>query len=273
MKFNEICIPITKELHQLEIELKRISETLGNSSVKEISDYFFMIPGKRLRPTLTFLSAGSINPNFKTTINRELIQLALAIELIHSASLIHDDIIDGDFIRRGQKTLNKTFGNQMAVLFGDALYARAFTIFLKSLPREFGQIMIDVVEKMCLAEIINAKDSLPEKEKYFKIIEGKTALLISACCKLGATIAGAGEKEIKSLEQYGFNLGMAYQLIDDCIDNDPIAIKNSSLKEALEFATNAKLSIKNLEDSPYKKNLIGIIDYLIESFKPKAQNS
>lgn len=272
MKFNEIYLPIDKELRQVETELKNVMEKLGGTSTRDIFNYFFSIPGKRLRPTLTLLSAGAVNNQLQPTINYELIELAVAVELIHSASLIHDDIIDGDLMRRGQKTLNKTFGNKIAVLVGDALYSRAFSIFSNSLSKEFSEAMGKVTEKMCIAEILNAKNTLPDRETYLKIIEGKTAYFMSICCSLGATIANASEKEISSLASYGLNLGMAYQILDDYIDNDAVAIKNVTLEEAFQFAFNAKNSIKTLEDSSYKKNLINLVDYVLDFYKPEVQS-
>lgn len=273
MNFSEIYIPINKELLQIETELKATSEELGGTSAKEIFSYFFSSPGKRLRPTLTLLAAGAVNAQLSTTVNYKLVQLAVAIELIHSASLIHDDIIDGDFLRRGQKTLNKTFGNKIAVLAGDVLYSRAFYICANSLSNEFSQAIGKVTEEMCLAEILNAKETLPNRETYLKIIAGKTAYFMSTCCSLGATVVGSTDKEAKSLGNFGLNLGMAYQILDDYIDNDPVAIKNVAVDDALQFAFYAKESIKDLRDSIYKKNLIELVDYVLDFYKPEVQDA
>ena len=271
MDFNEIYIPINKDLLKIETELETIADDLGGTSAKEIFSYFFSIPGKRLRPTLALLSAGAINSQLSTTVNHKLIQFAVALELIHSASLIHDDIIDGDFLRRGQKTLNKTFGNKIAVLAGDALYSRAFYMFSNSLPKEFSETMGKVTEKMCLAEILNANDSLPNRETYFKIIDGKTAYFMSMCCSLGATVVGSTDKETKSLANFGLNLGMAYQILDDYIDKEAVAIKNVTVEDAFQFAFNAKESIKDLKDSVYKKSLISLVDYVLDFYKPERE--
>lgn len=273
MDFNEIYLPINKELYQVETELKNIAEELGGTSAKDIFSYFFSIPGKRLRPTLTLLSSGAASSQQSIAVNYKLIQLAVAIELIHSASLIHDDIIDGDLMRRGQKTLNKIFGNKIAVLAGDALYSTAFSIFSNSLSREFSLAMGQVTKKMCIAEILNAKDTIPKREIYLKIIEGKTAYFMSVCCSLGAAIVNASEKEINALGNYGLNLGMAYQILDDYIDNDPVAIKNVTIEEAFQYAFNAKDSLKDLKESTYKKTLIRLVDYVLDFYKPKAQNA
>ncbi|KZL92961.1 polyprenyl synthetase family protein [Clostridium magnum] len=273
MRFDEISILIIKELNQFESELKNIASKLDSTVAQDIFTYFFSIPGKRLRPTLTFLCAGAINGELTPSAEHNLIQLAIGLELIHSASLIHDDIIDGDLLRRGQKTLNKTFGNKIAVLAGDALYSRAFTIFSDTLPREFAQVMGRVTESMSVAEILNANNPSPDRETYFEIILGKTASFMSACCMLGARIVGATEEECNMLSKYGKNLGMAYQILDDYIDEDSIAMRNVTIEEGFEFAYNAKASIENLKDSAYKQSLIMLVDYVLDFYSPKVENA
>lgn len=273
MRFDEIAIPIIKELNQFESELKSIASKLDSTVAQDIFTYFFSIPGKRLRPTLTFLSAGAINSELTPSAKHNLIQLAIGLELIHSASLIHDDIIDGDLLRRGQKTLNKTFGNKIAVLAGDALYSRAFTIFSDTLPKEFAKVMGRVTESMSVAEILNANNPSPDRETYFKIILGKTASFMSSCCRLGGSIAYATYEESNMLSKYGENLGMAYQILDDYIDEDPVAIKNVTIEEGFEFAYNAKASIENLKDSAYKQSLIMLVDYVLDFYSPKVENA
>lgn len=273
MRFDEISVPIIKELNQLELELKNVTTKLDDSTLNDIFTYFFSIPGKRLRPMLTFLSAGAINNQLTLSINHSLVQLAVGIELIHSASLIHDDIIDGDLERRGQKTLNKTFGNKIAVLAGDALYSRAFTIFSDTLPGEFSQTIGRITEAMSISEILNAKNPFPDRETYLKIIAGKTAVFMSACCSLGGDIVGASEKESNILSKYGENLGMAYQILDDYIDGDPVAMKNVTIEEGLQFAYAAKSSIETLKDSIYKRNLIMLVDYVLDFYSPNVQNA
>ncbi|WP_411682709.1 polyprenyl synthetase family protein [Clostridium thailandense] len=273
MRFDEIVIPIIKELNQFEPELKNISTKLDASATQNIFSYFFSIPGKRLRPMLTFLSASTINDELTPSAKHNLIQLAIGIELIHSASLIHDDIIDGDLLRRGQKTLNKTFNNKIAVLAGDALYSRAFTIFSDTLPKEFAQVMGRVTETMSMAEILNANNTSPDRETYLKIILGKTAGFMSACCSLGGSIVGASEKECNMLSKYGENLGMAYQILDDYIDEDTAAMKNVTIEEGFQFAYAAKTSIDSLKDSAYKKSLIMLVDYILDFYSPKVENA
>ena len=273
MQFEKIYNPISKELQLVESELKNIGRNLSTNSLKDILGHFFRIPGKRLRPTLALLSAGVVNNKLSETMNQQLIQLAVGLELMHSASLIHDDIIDGDLFRRGQKTLNKVYGKKIAVLAGDVVYAIAFSTISSSLPKEVEQIIVKLTEYMCAAEVDQAKEGLPDREMYLEIIKGKTALFMSICCKLGATLAGATKEEITSLAEYGLNIGMAYQIIDDCIDRDPNAITNVTRDDAQLFANKAITSIGNFEDSSYKESLINLVNFVLNFSEEKVSNA
>jgi Geranylgeranyl pyrophosphate synthase len=156
MNLKEIYQPISNELSQVEIELKNVVRNLGqgfslaNSKPKglpyEIINHFFKVPGKRLRPALVLLSAKSVNCGL-STLDNGLIRLAAAVELIHNASLIHDDIIDNESFRRGQPSLNKQFGNQTAVLVGDMLYTHAFSLLFGKVDNRIINILLQCVEK------------------------------------------------------------------------------------------------------------------------------
>ena len=261
--YIEIHSLINEELYEMEMVLGNIGKNLTTTSTQEIFNYFFKIPGKYLRPTLVLLSAKTVNPHLNINQKEQLIKLSVAVELIHSASLIHDDIIDGDLMRRGQKTLNNVYGRKIAVLAGDALYARAFSILSNSLPRESEQVITQVIEKMCVAEIDQAQDEEILQQGYLKIIEGKTASFMSACCKLGADLAGADEKDIIALESYGLDFGMVYQIIDDCMDKDPNALRNVTIEDAERLAIKAKDSIESFEHSAYKQGLINLLNYIL----------
>jgi octaprenyl-diphosphate synthase len=268
MEFSEIYLPITAELREVDAELKAVANSLGGTSASDIFRYFFSSSGKYLRPILSLLSAKSINNQLPESVDYELTQLCVGIELIHNASLIHDDIIDGDFIRRNQQNLNKIYGNKIAILTGDALYSRAFFIFSDKLPKNFSKTMGKVTEAMSISEILNARASTVNRETYLEIVEGKTAFFMSECCGLGATLAGANEEELIALSNYGQNLGIAYQILDDYIDKDSVAIKNISIEEAFKFASNAKDSIKNLKCSIYTESLINLVDYVLDFYEP-----
>ncbi len=250
----------------MEDELNNLFSDIDNPSINELFGYFFKKSGKYLRPALVFLSAEAVRNHQSNIKKDQLIQLALALELVHSASLVHDDIIDKDLIRRGQKTLNNVFGNKTAVLAGDALYALAYSIVSTLLPKEFAMSVSKLSFKMCVAEIEQANGNL-DRERYFNIIKGKTALFTSMCCKLGAILAGANENEVESLESFGLNFGMAYQIKDDYMDDDPNALNNVTLAVAEEFANKARQSIYELEDSIYKQKLCELMDYVMGTDK------
>lgn len=266
LSFIEVKNAISEELHEVEMILINIGGEFKSNSTKEVFDYFFKIQGKYLRPSLTILSAKAIKPDMTIDQEAELINLCVAVELIHSASLVHDDIIDNDLIRRGQKTLNNIYGRKIAVLAGDAFYAKAFSILLKLPTKDAEQVITEVIEKMCIAEIEQAQNQEISKQDYLNIIEGKTAAFMSACCKLGAKVVEAKEEDIIALENFGLDFGMVYQIIDDCLDGDPNAIKNNiTIENAKEFATKAHKAIENLESSVYKQGLISLLNYVLES--------
>ncbi len=266
LSFIEAKNAVSKELNEVEMILKNMGRDLTSNSTKDIFNYFFKVPGKYLRSMLIILSAKSMKPQMTKEQNVQLINLCVAIELIHSASLVHDDIIDNDLIRRGQKTLNNIYGRKIAVLAGDAFYAKAFSILLKLPNRDAEKIITQVIEKMCISEIEQAQSNEVSKLDYLNIIEGKTAAFMSACCKLGAKLVEAKDEEIIDLESYGLNFGMVYQILDDCADGDCNAIKNNiTIENAKEFAVKADEAIENLKPSVYKKGLIGLLNYILES--------
>jgi len=274
LSFIEAKNVISKELYEVEMILKDTHKNINSSSTKEIFDYFFKVPGKYLRPSLIILSAKAIKPDMTIDQRVQLINLCAAIELIHSASLVHDDIIDNDLIRRGQKTLNNIYGRKIAVLAGDAFYAKAFSILLNLPNRDAEQIITKVIEKMCISEIEQAKSNEVSKLDYLNIIEGKTAAFMSACCKLGAKVVEAKEVDIIALENYGLNFGMVYQIMDDYTDGDCNAIKNNiTLENAKEFAAKADEAIENLEQSVYKQGLVSLLNYVLESSQPEIKKA
>lgn len=266
LSFIETKNVVSKELYEVEMILKGIGKDLIRSLAKDIFNYFFKVPGKYLRPMLIILSAKIVKPDMTIDQREQLINLSVAIELIHSASLVHDDIIDNDLIRRGQKTLNNIYGRKISILAGDAFHAKAFSILLNLPTREPVQIITQVIEKMCMSEIQQAQGNEVAKQDYLNIIEGKTASFMGACCKLGAKIVEAKEEEIMALESYGLNFGMAYQIMDDCIDGDCNAIKNNiTMENAKKFAVKADEAIENFKSSVYKQGLESLLNYVLES--------
>jgi octaprenyl-diphosphate synthase len=172
--------------------------------------------GKRLRPILLFLSAQATG-NIKS-IHEEL---AVIIELIHNATLIHDDVLDEACLRRNLPTVNNEWGNEIAVIFGDLVLSNAFKICAKINNSEVTRIISQMTNQICHGELAHMEKkydlSVTEKE-YLKIIGDKTAVLFSTSCYLGTLFSSPDKKNCSIMEEFGFNFGMAYQIIDDCLD-------------------------------------------------------
>jgi len=273
LQFEDIYCPISNNLNLVEKELKKTCGNLGTNYLQGIIGYFFKIPGKRLRPTLALLSAGVIDNKIPKSTNDQIIKFATGLELMHSASLIHDDVIDGDIIRRGQKTLNKLYGSKIAVLAGDVVYALAFSRISTSLPKEFDGVIVELTEYMCAAEVLQAEDKLPTREVYLNIIKGKTALFMSLSCKISAVIAGGTKDQINSMEEYGLNLGMAYQIMDDCIDKDINARLNITVEDAKSYGNRAIKSLESFGNSTCKISLINLVNFILSLSHAKVSNS
>ncbi|KXG78447.1 polyprenyl synthetase family protein [Thermotalea metallivorans] len=172
--------------------------------------------GKRLRPLLVLCAAQCFG-----SLNEKVIKTASAFELIHMASLVHDDIIDEASIRRNRPSLNAQRGNLTSVLIGDYLFAKAFEIFAANRLIQSMNLAVEAISEMCDGEIIQANNKFnfhQSIEDYYDRIYKKTGILLSACCQAGAIAGGAPEKEVKALKDYGTYLGYAFQIIDDLLD-------------------------------------------------------
>ena len=172
--------------------------------------------GKRLRPALTLLSAGATGG-----IGAQHIDLAVILELIHAATLVHDDIIDGADLRRSQPTANAKWGNSISVLLGDCMFAHALKLSTQFNNGEIARRIAHASAEVCSGEIIQTQRrfdfdlGVPE---YFKIIEMKTAALFAAATELGAMLNESAPETTAALHAYGLKLGTAYQIYDDCLD-------------------------------------------------------
>ncbi len=172
--------------------------------------------GKRIRPILHFLSAGIGNYE-----GDQDILLASALELMHTATLVHDDIIDGAEIRRGDCSANSKWGDGLAVLMGDFLYTSSIKLILESRKFPFLEILSETTSSMIQGEIIQyySRGNIDlNEEEHIDILKRKTAYLFSACCEMGGMLAEMEENEIKALKDFGLNLGIGFQLVDDLLD-------------------------------------------------------
>ena len=197
------------------IELKLDSKV---SLIKKMSDYHLKSGGKRLRALLTLGSAKLAGYN---QIGTRDVNLSACVELIHSATLLHDDVIDESDLRRGIKTSNALWGNQSSILVGDYLLSRCFEIMVDDGDLEILKLLSSTSSKIAQGEVkqleYKGEADLLE-ETYIDIISLKTAALFSAATKTGACLAGSNEKEKGALESYGKNIGLAFQIADDALD-------------------------------------------------------
>ncbi|MBC8384969.1 MAG: polyprenyl synthetase family protein, partial [Candidatus Cloacimonetes bacterium] len=198
---------IKSELQKLELELKSqlYSVTKSKIDLFNVINYFFEIPGKKLRPILTILSAGTVAPQHP--IKKNVIELAAALELIHNSSLIHDDIVDESQNRRGRLTMNHRFNNKIAVLAGDLLYTHAFLIVNKIDNPQVSGIIAECVERMCKSEIKEIISPVSNYDEYISYLDNKTANLMSICCRCGAILSEADQETANALGDFGRNFG------------------------------------------------------------------
>ncbi|RQD74572.1 MAG: polyprenyl synthetase family protein [Candidatus Syntrophonatronum acetioxidans] len=206
---------IKRELEELEAGLEEVLDS-REKLVADISSHLLSSAGKRLRPALFFLCA-----KIKEEELNDHVPVAVAIELIHSATLVHDDVVDNSDTRRGQPSVNYKWGNQASVLMGDYLFAKAFAILTSVGTIKTINVMSNVIEKMSEGEIQQLDEIfIPDisEETYLNRVEKKTALFISGSCQCGGVVARFSDEEIKALKDYGYNLGMAFQITDDLLD-------------------------------------------------------
>ena len=184
--------------------------------VNQIADYIISAGGKRIRPTLVLLFANAWG--YRGT---EHHALAAIVEFIHTATLLHDDVVDESSMRRGRKTANALFGNAASVLVGDFLYSRSFQMMVAIRNMRVMQILADATNVIAEGEVLqllNMHDPDLSEARYLQVIRSKTAKLFEAAAQLGALIAGASDEQIEAAAEYGRSLGTAFQLIDDVLD-------------------------------------------------------
>lgn len=284
MKLKSILEPIFIEHKLVEKELgqqiagilsKHTGESWSEGYVTKVIQHVFNIPGKMLRPALFLLSAKSVSSSDKIYQDQKeaLVQLAAGIELLHTASLIHDDIIDEADSRRSQNSLNAEYGAKIAVLVGDILFAQFFSIVLNlpikdwEMKTRLLSIFSDLTQAMCFGEVFQQKLISIKKDadfsEYLIILEKKTALLMEASCKSGAIIAGGSDQVISAFAQFGLNFGYAFQLADDIEDEDAVYSKMSDLAvEGRSRISMAKESLSSFSENTSIKSLYNLCDFL-----------
>jgi len=184
--------------------------------VNQIAQYIISAGGKRIRPILVLLFANA--HNYK---GKHHHSLAAIVEFIHTATLLHDDVVDESSLRRGRETANALFGNAASVLVGDFLYSRSFQMMVSIREMRVMQILADATNVIAEGEVlqlINMHDPDVTEERYLQVIRSKTAKLFEAAAELGALIGGGSEADIEAAAEYGRSVGTAFQLIDDVLD-------------------------------------------------------
>ncbi|MDD3448804.1 MAG: polyprenyl synthetase family protein, partial [Gammaproteobacteria bacterium] len=184
--------------------------------VNSVGHYIINSGGKRLRPLLVLLAAGACG-----YAGRRHVDLAAVIEFIHTATLLHDDVVDDSDLRRGRETANALWGNEASVLVGDFLYSRSFQMMVDVGVMRVMAILADATNIIAEGEVLqlmNCHDPDTTEERYYEVIRCKTAKLFEAAARLGAVLGGRPEAEEEALAAYGMHLGVAFQLVDDALD-------------------------------------------------------
>ena len=208
---------IKSEMALVEAEFERQASS-NVQVINYLGDYLRQSGGKRVRPALLVLATYSVGGEGASD---NSVRLATVMEMLHTATLVHDDIIDNADLRRSRASVNAKFGNQAAVLMGDWLYMSAFETSLKERSLEILDILTRVTRKMTEGELIQLTmigNTAITRDEYFDILRRKTAYLFSGCAEIGAILGGAGHDEQIALREYGMNLGIAFQLADDLLD-------------------------------------------------------
>ena len=271
-------------LAPIEQELAAVSQRLQTELrhpdpfINELAQHSFRLGGKRLRPALLLLTAqavGEVNDSHRV--------LAAVVEMVHTATLVHDDVLDEAAIRRHEATVNARWNNQTSILLGDYLFSHAFYL-ASTLETTFGCRTIGrSTNVVCEGELKQTAESgnfLLAREKYFEIVDAKTAELCACCCQLGAHYAGASGELTEQLEAYGRHLGIAFQIADDLLDlegeekvtgkslgtdldNQKMTLPLIHLRDQLD--QDQQQTLQQLIEQPTADNFAKLLDWLAES--------
>lgn len=220
MQLKDIYRPIEKDLSAVDKLLRVNLKSTRYKSIFELNDYLLEAKGKRIRPALVIISARACG-QASSTVTSALIKIASAVELIHIASLVHDDIIDQSELRHHKPTFNVKFGEDVSIAFGDYLYTIAFELIASCKNTDILSCIAGASRALCEGELIQVceRDNLSLlKERYLLIVKKKTASFFAASCQAGAILSESRKVNQDALKKYGLNLGVAFQIIDDCRD-------------------------------------------------------
>jgi heptaprenyl diphosphate synthase len=248
---------IKNELKVVEQELRNVFQT-ADPFVAEVATHLLDAGGKRLRPAFSLLAGRCADYNFE-----RVLPLAVALELIHMATLVHDDVVDSSIKRRGVGTAKALWGNQISTQIGVYLFSRSLTLISGYPEPLIIKVLANASVRMCEGEIlqvVTCSDPRQTIKDYFYRIKRKTALLIAASCQLGALVCGAPAGVYASLGRYGYNLGMAFQITDDILDMvADEELLGKSVGSDLHQGILTLPAIYALEHSPQKEHLSSLI--------------
>lgn len=243
-------------------EMRRVNDLINESLasdvvlINQLGSYIIEGGGKRLRPQLVLMSAGACGYS-----GEQHIRVAAIIEFIHTATLLHDDVVDASNLRRGRDTANALFGNEAAVLVGDFLYSRAFEMMVDVDSMTVMNILASTTNRIAEGEVMqlmNVREPSLSEDQYIDVIEAKTARLFEAATELGAVLAGQVSVQRDALATYGRSLGTAFQIIDDVLDyqSDATAMGKNVGDDLAEGKTTLPLIYAMRDGSSSQSNVI-----------------
>lgn len=217
---RSVLAPIADDMQAVDTIIRQEMDS-DVARMKEISRYITEAGGKRMRPALLMLIARALG--YEGTLHQ---YLGATIELLHTATLMHDDVVDESDMRRGRATANSRWGNGAAVLVGDFLYTRSFQMMVRAGNLRVMQALSDAANRLSEGEVIqmvNAHDPSVDEERYFRVIERKTACLFEAGARMGAAVADCSAEQEQAVATYALSLGNAFQIADDVLDYHGVA--------------------------------------------------
>ncbi len=261
-------------------EIEEILSTLEPDVLRESSEYLTKAGGKKIRPSLVVLSCQAVGGSTEKSL-----KAAASLELIHTFSLIHDDIMDNDDTRRGMAAVHKVYGESMAILTGDTLFSKAYEVLIRTVDENISYekvidslfLLVDACIKICEGQVHDMSFENTynvSKEEYMNMIYKKTAALITAATSMGAIIGGATPEQIEALRTYGLNIGLAFQIQDDYIDLTGDESIGKPVGSDLVEGKKTLMVVEALEKaSPEDKNrLIELLDAHEESIISEAMD-
>lgn len=251
MLLQTIELTLKREIRTFKSRLKKT--VASSNGIATLTRHFTDFQGKHLRPIMTMLAAKAVSPD--KSLNQSHFDMAVIVELIHNAALVHDDVLDEANLRRQVKTYNQRWGNEIAVIFGDYLFARLFSHIIKVPSAKLLKNISETSTRVCMGELNHLMkrfnpDGLSEAE-YLDIIDNKTASLFALATYLGSSVSTKDTKIINALKSYGRNFGLAYQIMDDY--NDIAKSDQTSGKSTGNDLFNGKITlpiIRTAQNSP-----------------------